>query len=124
MTGRLAALAGAAFLVAGALPARGIADGLPVLGVDVGSRGVAARVAPVRYVTLPSGRNTIVARTGTAGGRVLRHNEIQGTFTIPAVAYDGSADGLSADGRTLVLIEPRVAFPRERTTLAVVDARR
>jgi hypothetical protein len=124
MTGRLAALAGATFLVAGALPATAIADGLPVLGIDVGSKGVTARLAPVRYVTLPSGRDTIVARTGTAGGRVLRYNEIRGTFTIPAVAYDGSADGLSADGRTLVLIEPRVAFPRERTTLAVVDARR
>jgi len=124
MTGRLAALVGAAFLAAGALPAAGIADGLPVLGIDVGSKGVAARGAPVRYVTLSSGTNTIVARTATAGGRVIRHYEIRGTFTIPAVAYDGSADGLSADGGTLVLIEPRRAFPRARTTLAVVDARR
>src|SRR5213080_359298 len=108
MTGRLAALVATAFLAACALPAAGVADGLPVLGIDVGSKGVAAPGAPIRYVTLPSGSNTIVARTGTASGRVLRYDEIRGTFTIPAVAYDGSADGLSADGRTLVLIEPRV----------------
>jgi hypothetical protein len=45
-----------------------------------------------------------------------------GTWTIPAVAYDGSASGLSADRRTLVLIEPRTSFPRARTRLLVVDA--
>jgi hypothetical protein len=45
-------------------------------------------------------------------------------MTIPAVAYDGSAGGLSGDGRTLVLIEPRLAFPRGSTQLAIVDARR
>jgi hypothetical protein len=39
------------------------------------------------------------------------------------VAYDGSPSGLSADGRTLVLINPRVRFPREHTTFAVIDTR-
>jgi hypothetical protein len=39
------------------------------------------------------------------------------------VAYDGSASGLSADGRTLVLIEPRRSFPRADTTFAVVHTR-
>ena len=98
------------------------ADGLPVLGVDVGPKGVALRT--VRWVTLPAGSDTIVARTGVFGGRVLTYTTLPGTFTIPAVAYDGSASGLSADGRTLVLIEPRVSFPRARTTFAIVDAKR
>ena len=43
---------------------------------------------------------------------------------MPAVAYDGSPSGLSADGRTLVLINPRRRWPRRHTTFAVVDARR
>jgi hypothetical protein len=43
-----------------------------------------------------------------------------GTFTIPAVAYDASAGGLSGDRHTLVLIEPRTSFPRAATKLLVL----
>jgi hypothetical protein len=48
---------------------------------------------------------------------------VPGTFTIPAVAYDSSSSGLSADGSTLVLIEPRAGFPRKVTRFALLDAR-
>jgi hypothetical protein len=48
---------------------------------------------------------------------------LPGTFTIPAVAYDGSASGLSGDGHTLILIEPRASFPRAETRLAVLRTR-
>jgi DNA-binding beta-propeller fold protein YncE len=104
----------------GAASAR--ADGLPVLGIDVGSVGV---VSPsgFRYVTVPAGPSTVVARVDAHSGRILRYRLLRGWFTIPAVAYDGSASGLSADGRTLVLIQPRTAFPRARTTLTVLDTR-
>lgn len=94
------------------------ADGLPVLGVDVGNEGVTT--ALIRYVTVPAGRNTVVASTEVDGGRILGSRLLAGSLTIPAVAYDGSASGLSADGRTLVLIAPRVAFPRRATTLVVL----
>jgi hypothetical protein len=96
------------------------ADGLPVLGVDVGGKGV---VAPGggRYVTIPAGRDTVVARVGR-DGRIVRSRLLRGAYTIPAVAYDGSASGLSADGRTLVLIRPRAQFPRAHTPLLVLDA--
>ena len=43
---------------------------------------------------------------------------------MPAVAYDGSAGGLSADGGSLVLITPRQGFPRAKTTFKVLDATR
>jgi hypothetical protein len=107
-----------------AFPAAASADGLPVLGVDVGSQGVASRTSPIRYVTLPGAGETIVARTAVGGGRVLRFTRLPGNFTIPAVAYDGSASGLSADASTLVLIQPRLKFPRARTPLAILDAKR
>jgi hypothetical protein len=94
-----------------------------VLGIDVGSSGVTVPGVAVRYVTLPSGRSTIVAAVQRQGGRIARSSRRRGSFTIPAVAYDGSAGGLSADGRTLVLIEPRVSFPRARTRLLVLAAR-
>ena len=114
----------AALVAVGAVAATATADGLPVLGVDVGSEGVAARTSPVRYVTLRAGRETIVARTAVDGGRVLGFTRVPGNFTIPAVAYDGSASGLSADGSRLVLIQPRLKFPRADTAFAILDARR
>src|SRR6266545_3956026 len=109
-------------LVAASVGAVGAhADGLPVLGIAVGSVGVATPVGDARYVTLPAGANTVLARVNPAGGRVLASRLLPGVFTIPAVAYDGSSSGLSGNGQTLVLIQPRVSFPRARTPLMVVD---
>lgn len=101
------------------------ADGLPVEGVDLSRAGVAAPdpVAP-RYVSLPAGGDTLVAAVSQNGGQVRRSRLLDGRFTVPAVAYDGSPGGLSADGQTLVLINPRSGFPRRTTTLAVLDTRR
>jgi hypothetical protein len=99
-------------------------DGLPVLGVDVGGTGIVSATGDGRYVTIPAGRRTIVARTNPSRGTVFDSRLLRGILTIPAVAYDGSAGGLSADGRTLVLIQPRVSFPRARTTFAVLSVPR
>ena len=111
-----------AAVVAAFLPAAAHADGLPVLGIDVGSSGVASSSGEARYVTIPAGSRTIVERVAQHGGQVLAWRSLRGTFTIPAVAYDGSAGGLSADGATLVLIEPRASFPRAATKLLVLDS--
>jgi len=125
MTGRLLGLLAGAAIAAGVAASTARADGLPVLGVDVGSKGVTVPGAAARYVTLWSGtKSTVVARVRRNGGRIDRSRLLQGTFTIPAVAYDGSASGLSADGSVLVLIQPRVSFPRAWTSFAVLDARR
>jgi len=112
-----AGLALASFAASGAP-----ADGLPVLNVDVGASGVAAPGGTVRYVTVTVGTQTLVEATRRDGGQIVRMQSWPGTWTIPAVAYDGSASGLSADRRTLVLIEPRTSFPRARTRLLVLDA--
>ncbi len=39
------------------------------------------------------------------------------------MAYDSTAGGVSADGRTLVLIRPRARFPRRQTTFAVMSTK-
>lgn len=125
MTRRILGLLGSAAIVVGAGAATASADGLPVLGVDVGSKGVTVPGAATRYVTLWAGpRSTVIARVARNGGRIVRSRLLDGSFTIPAVAYDGSASGLSADGSELVLIQPRASFPRARTSFAVLDARR
>lgn len=118
------ALLGAALIGAGAGAADVRADGLPVIGVDAGPGGVAAAGGEVRYVTLPAPGGTVVARVERPDGLVPGSTFLRGRFVVPVVAYDGSAGGLSADGRTLVLLRPRVRFPRARTTLAVLDPQR
>lgn len=114
---RVAALVALALL----FPAAAAADGLPVVGVDVGPEGVALPGKPPRYVALPVGKNTLVARIDRGSGKVRASNVVPGRLTIPAVAYDGSAAGLSGDGLTLALIVPRPAFPRAKTTFAIMD---
>ena len=93
-----------------------------MLNVDVGASGVAAPGGAVRYVTVTVGKQTLVEATRRGGGQIVRMQAWPGTWTIPAVAYDGSASGLSADRSTLVLIEPRTSFPRAQTRLLVLDA--
>ena len=76
----------------------------------------------MEYQTEKAGRSTRLVESARYGG-VLQEGLVRGRYAIPAVAYDGSPSGLSADGRTLVLINPRVRFPRAETTFAVVDTR-
>ena len=106
-----------------AAPAAAAADGLPVVGVD-GSAGVVSSDGQYRYVTLAGERNTTVARIHVSDGSVARHRSIRGYFMVPAVAYDRSTSGLSADGRTLVLIQPRTRLGQKHTRLVVLDAHR
>ena len=110
--------------VAAAFPAAAAADGLPVSGLDVGPEGVAEPGGQHRYVTLAAGEDTVVAKVESDGGAVARSRTLRGDFSVPAVALDRSTGGLSADGRTLVLIRPRAGFPRRETTFAVLDTRR
>jgi hypothetical protein len=108
-----------------ALVPTALADGLPVEGVDASLTGVPGTdPGDPRYVTLPAERGTVVAAVDQATGEVLRSRFVPGRFTVPVVAYDGTASGLSADGTTLVLIRPRAAFPRRTTTFAVLGTQR
>lgn len=112
----------------GPMAAAAHGDGLPVPVDDAGGEGITAQngvaTEGVRYVALRGNGHSVVARVQRAGGRALGWTFLPGAFTIPAVALDGSPAGLSADGRTLVLIRPRVSFPQRATRLAVLDARR
>jgi hypothetical protein len=107
-------------LVAAIVPPSATADGLPVVDVEPKSGGLGA---DVQYTARWEEDVTVLTRTERRTRLLLASNVLRGRFEIPVVAYDGSPDGLSADGRTLVLISPRPRFPRRSTTFAVVDAR-
>jgi hypothetical protein len=116
---RLFALA--AVLLALASGAALAAKGGPSPGVMVGWDGAADASSGVRYVALAGARTTTVAAVRRSGGRVERYGTIAGAFGVPMVAFDGTAEGVSADGRTLVLQD--VAGLATQTTLAVLRTR-
>ena len=104
--------------------ATGAVQKAPGVGLDSSSLPLAAPGGDVAYLTRDGRRATRLLETGRIGGITLRVFRLPGSFALPAVAYDGLPAGLSADGRTLILVNPRTRFPRASTTLAVVDARR
>ena len=123
---RRSAIAYAGALVITALAAvAAAADGGPSPGVAWGGGGVIAPNGQVRYVAIPSDRTTVVEAVQVHGGRVLSSSSIRGFYGVPWVAADGSAGGLSRDGKTLVLasfattpgqqVTTRFAFLRTRS---------
>ena len=121
---RLIGLCLTMFVLAGIGAPAAASDGLPVGNVDAGPAGVTSAAGAMRYVTVPAGRNTLALAVRRDGGQVGSSRLLRGRFTIPVVALDGTPAGLSADRRTLVLIKPRLGFPRNVTTFAVLDAQR
>ncbi len=99
------------------------ADGLP-LPVEESPSGVLAPDGASRYLTVTLGGRTAVLAQQAATGDVTSRFDLRGRYGIPLVAYDSTAGGVSADGRTLVLIRPRAGFPRRTTTLAVMSTHR
>lgn len=112
-------------LVIAVLPATARADGPIALDENVLWFGASTpSVDGVRYMTLPAPRGTVVAKVSATDGEVALSRFLRNRFSVPLVAFDGSTSGLSADGKTLVLIRPRGTFPRARTTFTVLGTRR
>jgi hypothetical protein len=79
------------------------ADGGPAPGVVTGWDGTVDPTGAVRYVALPAARATTVAAVRKRDGRILRWVTVRGVFGVPQVAFDGTTEGVSRDGKTLVL---------------------
>jgi hypothetical protein len=89
--------------------------------------GVTVSGSPYRYSAMSpdarGNRRTVIAQTNRRGGRVSRWWSLRGEYYVPAVAYDGSGGGLSADGSTLVLGRFKWGYPPKETRFAVLDTR-
>jgi len=85
-----------------------------------GGQGVVAPDGKVRYVTLTTGRQTIVSFVQLPSGQVLQWRQLPGYFGVPVIALDGTTDGVSRDGRTLVLATPSGGVT---TQFALIDTR-
>lgn len=111
----------AAALASLVFPAGVGAKGAGTIGAPA---GVAVAGSPYRYVAIHPrlhGAPTVVARIDRDGGRLRRWWYLRGDFQVPAVAYDGSAGGLSADGGTLVLGRFKFEWPPQESRFAVLD---
>jgi hypothetical protein len=97
------------------------AKGGPSPGVSVGWDGTVDAANAIRYVALPAAKTTTVAAVRTSDGRVLRYATIRGAFGIPLVAFDGTAEGISSDGKTLVLAD--VGARPDETRFAVLSTK-
>ncbi len=108
-----------------AAPAAG-AGGPAIPGGAFGGQGVTGPPrlpsSDYRYVTFNVGRQTIVERISTDTGIVTRTKYLDDLWALPAVTLLGTGSGLSADGRTLVLIKPEYRLRAQETTLRIVDA--
>ena len=105
-----------------ALPACAIAAGGPI-SPQQGGAGASAPGGDLTYIAVGAGHRTVIESVRRAGGAVDRFTILRGSLGIPGVASDGSATGLSADGRTLVLSGGVGRYPIVRTHLVVLDAR-
>jgi hypothetical protein len=98
-------------------------------GLEMGARnGVTIDGSPYRYVavtTHTTPKLTVVERIDRRDGRVDRWWQLGGDYDVPAVDYNGTGAGLSADGKALVLSSFAIAdppvYPPKATRLAVLD---
>jgi hypothetical protein len=110
------------------LSAAAVVPSAAAKGLEMGARnGVTVAGSPYRYVTVTTHATpelTVVARIDRRDGRVDRWWQLGGDYDVPAIDYNGTGGGLSADGRTLVLGSfafDGPAYPPKTTRLAVLD---
>jgi hypothetical protein len=100
------------------------AAGGPSPGLALGGNGVSS--GNVRYVTMQAHGSTVLTKIDRKGGRVLRSMTLKGIWGVPLVAFDGTAEGLLAGGRTLLLGQSVFNGDtlRKTTTFKLVDVRK
>ena len=86
--------------------------------------GVTSADGSSRFVTIGAGEKTVVMRISTDGGEVTDYTTTDGGFTVPAVALDGTASGISADGETLALIDPKETYAQKTTQFQLYEAKK
>jgi hypothetical protein len=96
------------------------ADGLPVTSTPSYS-GVTNLAGDLLFAAVQLERGTTVLRIEAGSGKLERSRYTRQSVGLPVVAADGSASGLSADGRTLVVMRPQTSPRPDTTTFAVLD---
>ncbi|MHB8470931.1 MAG: hypothetical protein ACYDCH_14425 [Gaiellaceae bacterium] len=85
-----------------------------------GGAGVVSRDGAIRFLALPAGTATLLEAVDAGSGTVRHQRSIPGTFGVPILTYNGFGEGLSFDGKTLVVQTMTIAGP---TSFRLVDTR-
>jgi hypothetical protein len=107
-----------------------LAEPTAAKGVEMGApEGVTVAGSAYRYVAISPRIPrpiTVVGRIDRQGGQLSRSWYLRGRFQVPAVAYDLSPGGLSADGGTLVLgrVPNQRVYPPRISRFAILDTQR
>ena len=109
----------AAVMLAAALAPAARADGGPLFSDSGGWRGILAPTG-YRYVTIDERNVNLLVRIAP-DLHVATERPLPGRYTIPAVAIDRTTAGLTADGKMLVLMEPRLRFGRKHTRFLLMS---
>jgi hypothetical protein len=88
-----------------AVPGVARGAGGPVPPVQGEGTGITVPGSPYRYDAIGAGGSTVVQQL-TRSGPVRSSLRVPGRYGIPAIDYNQTTTGLSADGGTLVLAEP------------------
>ena len=102
-----------------------LADGF-MPAADQNGAGVLALDGKSRYVAvgIVGTPRTFLTRISTKDGSVLTSVPLLGTWGTPQITYTGtSGEGLSSDGKTLVLADISSVYPRTASRFMILDAR-
>ena len=123
MSPRFAAAA-APFIVALVAAPLAAADG-PMPFASQGGSGVAMPDGLTRIVAVGVGQSTTALEViETKAGTVRNWVDLRGSWGVPVVTYSQSgAEGLSADGKTLILGDVAWSYPRTTSRFLLVNAK-
>jgi hypothetical protein len=76
-----------------------------------GGDGVLSADGSLRYLAFGAGDHTAVEAVETSSGRVRTFGDLIGSWGIPTLSYTTQGEGLSADGKTLVLGQTTYGTP-------------
>jgi len=116
----VAGLAVFAFLASGSAAA---ADGQPGYAAQ-GGLGVLARDGQTRFVAVTTGTGTAIERVRVHGGAVVGWTALDGSWGIPTVTFSPQgAEGLTRDGKRLIVVATGAWSPTEFAVLSTRDFR-
>ena len=122
MSRRLAAASLLALLALAVVPAAK-ADG-PMPNTFQEGSGVVAPDASYRWVAVGTAANTALEKIRTSDGTVLYSYPLLGSWGVPVTTYAQGGEGLSTDGRTLILGDTMSSYPRTQSRFLVFDTKR
>jgi hypothetical protein len=121
MSRRLAAASVLVLLALAVVPAA-LADG-PMPNTFQEGAGVATPDGAYRWVAVGAAESTALEQIQIRDGTVLRSYPLFGSWGVPVTTYTQGGEGLSTDGRTLVLGDAVSSYPRTLSRFLVFDTK-